>query len=117
MDLTERRQHRRLNIRLPLECRTMGEEPQVVYRTVTLNVSTGGLYFELDTERIREGMLLELSLTVPPGDGHFPYHGSVHCVGEVVRVQKVSRTEGSTESARDRFGIAAKFREGLTLSF
>ena len=49
----ERRKHRRLEIRLPLECSNWGGQPEVRYRTVTLNVSTGGVYFETEATDVR----------------------------------------------------------------
>ena len=112
----ERREYRRLDIRLPLECRRRDGGEESSFRTVSLNVSTGGLYFEADMEDLQPGMLLDLELTVPPGDGHWPWHGRVSAVGEVIRVCTIDPGTEAGSRAR-RVGVAARFRERLKLSF
>ena len=115
MNQPERRQHRRLNIRLPLECCPVGGDLGSVRRTVTSNISTGGLYFETDATDLRAGQDLQMELTVPPGDGYFPYYGRVTGVGKVVRVSPLSVDGGGQTGARA--GVAAQFSENLKLSF
>jgi len=110
----ERRMHRRLEIRLPLEYCLLGDAEGNVCRTVTKNISTGGLYFETDDEDIRPGMVLSLGLTIPPGEGHFPYQGRVTGTGEVVRVTPLG--EAGPGKPR-RIGVATRFCESLKLSF
>ena len=110
----ERRQHRRLEIRLPLQYAPTDDVGGNVCRTVTKNISTGGLYFETDDLDIQPGMMVALELTVPPGEGHFPYQGHITSVGQVVRVDPL-RAESRT--APRRVGVATRFREGLKLSF
>ena len=112
--------HHRLAINLPLECSAVGAEEGTAYRTVAINVSSGGLYFEVDCDEFRKGMLLSMELTVPPGDGHFPYPGRVRGIGEVVRVNKLpgGGLAGPSEGARaQRFGVATSFRTPLKLVF
>ena len=116
MEYTEKRQYRRLEIRLPLECQKVGEGPETAYRTVALNVSTGGLYFETDAEGLEPGTVLNLELTVPPGDGHWPWQGRVSTTAEVVRVMPI-RPGIKNEGSAKRVAIAAQFREPLKLSF
>ena len=115
MPAKERRQHRRLDIRLPLEYRRVDDALENVFRTVTLNVSTGGVRFETEAEELTPGTLLNLELTVPPGDGHWPLQGRVSAVGEVVRVSP-PEAQGPKQVAR-RVAVAARFREPLKLSF
>ncbi len=112
----ERRTYRRLDIRLPLECYRLDDDAENTYRTVTLNVSTGGICFETDADDLEPGALLHVELTVPPGDGHWPWQGRVSAVGEVVRVMRV-RPGASEADVASRFAIAARFRESLKLSF
>ncbi len=115
IDRPERRMHQRLAIGLPLECSAVGAAKKTAYRTVAINVSTSCLYFEADSSEFRLGTLLNLELTVPPGDGYFPYPGRVHGVGEVVRVCELD--ENGPEVGRQRFGIATRFRTPLKLIF
>lgn len=110
----ERRKHRRLEIRLPLQYCPVNDSGVNVCRTVTGNISTGGLYFETDDMEIRPGMLIDLELTIPPGEGYSPYQGNITGIGEVVRVDGPDQPINS--EAR-RVGVATRFREGLRLSF
>jgi hypothetical protein len=110
----ERRKHRRLDIRLPLQYGSAHDSGGNVCRTVTQNISTGGLYFETDDLDMRPGMLIDLELTIPPGEGYSPYQGNITGVGEVVRVDG---PDPSTESGTRRVGVATRFREGLKLVF
>ncbi len=89
-----------------------------VLRTVSSNISTNGLYFEMD---LIEGApvphlssLLSVSLTVPPGDGYFPYEGQVTGTAEVVRCDPL---EPQRADAPARLGVGARFREPLKLAF
>jgi hypothetical protein len=111
----EQRQHRRLDIRLPLECHPLSSGEGHALRSTTRNISTGGLYFEADiSDELpppEAHSLLAVELTIPPGEGYFPYEGRVRGVAEVLRCEPL----GST--AARRVGVAAKFREPLKLAF
>ncbi len=118
----ERRQHRRLAIHLPLECYPSRLGPERAVRTVTGNISTGGLYFEVDlldevaVPEVRS--LLNIGLTVPPGDGHFPYEGRVTTIGEVVRCDPPRKPPlPDPDAPPPRMGVAVRFREPLKLAF
>lgn len=117
----ERRQHRRLAIRLPLECYSSLTGRERALRTVTTDISTGGLYFEAD---LPEGAsppdpnsLVQIELTVPPGAGYSPYEGRVSTVAEVLRSDRLKHQARSGGAGPDRVGIAAKFHEPLHLTF
>ena len=114
----ERRQYRRLAIRLPMEYSAVDNGEHRALRTVSSNISTSGLYFEID---LIEGApipqlnsFLNVSLTVPPGDGYFPYEGQVTGTAEVVRCDPL---EPQRADAPARLGVGAKFREPLKLAF
>ena len=110
----ERRTHRRLEIRLPLQYCPVDDTGVNVCRTVTRNISTGGLYFETDDVDLRPGMLIDMELTIPPGEGYSPYQGHITGVGEVVRVDS---PDPVLNAGARRVGVATRFREGLRLSF
>ncbi len=120
VETSERRSHRRLAIRLPLECTADQDGRPHIWRAVTANISTGGLYFEADSLNgmpdLPTAQTLEVELTVPPGEGHFPYEGRVRSVAEVTR-RDLLPPNGDGRPARQRVGIAARFRDPLKLSF
>lgn len=86
-------------------------------RSTTRNISTGGLYFEVDVpeaaSRPEVNSLMAVELTVPPGEGYFPYEGRVRSVAEVLRCERLDGPEAPSR----RFGVAARFREPLKLAF
>jgi hypothetical protein len=114
----DRRQDRRLEIRLPLECHGVGTGAGPAWRSSTRNISTGGVYFEAD---VSDGLppatnsLLSVELTVPPGEGHFPYEGRVRGLVEVLRCEPLDSADAA--SGAGRVGVAARFKEPLELVF
>jgi len=121
----ERRKHRRLAIRLPVECCARGQIRGRVIRGTTANVSSGGLYFEVELDDVHrhrflddvlgQDRLLEVELTVPPGEGHFPYEGHVRSAVEIVRREELTAAGG--EGGHRRVGLAGRFHDPLKLTF
>ena len=97
---------------LPLEYRKAGQPSTQLHRSVVRDVSTGGIFFETMLDDLREGDLLDIELTIPPGQGHFPYQGRVSSTASVVRTEKLA---GQITSPR--VGIGAAFRKGFKLAF
>ncbi len=116
----DQRERRRLTIQLPVECSSPGGAWERTVRGVTINISTGGIYFEADVSnsvsRLAADALLDIELTIPPGEGHFPYEGRVKSVAEVVRWEELGDVNG-VGPGRRRVGVAARFREPLKLAF
>jgi len=116
----DHRGYRRLTIQLPVECISPDGGWERTVRGVTVNISTGGIYFEVDVSnglsRLPADALLDIELTVPPGQGHFPYEGRVKSVAEVVRWEELGDVNGVSPRRR-RVGVAARFREPLKLAF
>jgi hypothetical protein len=110
----ERRTYRRLDIRLPLQYCPKNDSGTNICRTVTRNISTGGMYFETDDLELKAGMTLDLELTVPPGEGYSPYQGHIMSVGEIIRVDDLGPAANATTR---RIGVATRFRDALRLSF
>jgi len=103
-----------MEIRLPLECRKGSGADMSIVRTITRNVSTGGVSFELDGPDFGVGDRLEIDLTVPPAAGVSPYQGRASCRAEVLRVLPLSDKEtGGVE----RYVVAAQFLGRLRLSY
>ena len=110
----ERRAHRRLEIRLPVELRRTGDGPTVVVRTITQNISTGGMYLELDRPDFAEGDRLSVQITVPPAEGVSPYAGRASCIAEILRV--IPRNPGPGGEI-ERYGVAARFLDRLRITY
>lgn len=111
---TDRRRHQRLRIRLPVEFRKCDGGSASVLRTITQNVSTGGVYVELDSPEFQLGDRVEVELTVPPAEGVSPYPGRASCPAEVLRIQSLDADE---QGGFKRFGIAARFLDRLRLAY
>ena len=121
----ERRRHRRLAIRLPLEYCLKGRGREGTIRAVTSNISTGGVYFEAEVAQgsaqalqgggAGEEDLLELELTIPPGEGHFPYERHIRSVVQIVRSEDLPGDAGL--GRRGRIGVAGRFHEPLKFAF
>ena len=110
----ERRAHRRMEIRLPVECRKEVNSESCIVRTITRDVSTGGISFELDAPDFCVGDELRIDLTVPPAEGVSPYQGRASCRAEVLRIHRIPvAIAGGVE----RHLIAARFLGRLRLKY
>ena len=114
---TDKRRHRRLDLRLPVEYRRRNGRRGLPTKTVSLNVSTGGIYFETAADDIEVGQTLELELGIPENDQRFPPHGHIAAVGKVVRVKALGDQPNPEGAVFTRYGIAARFAEGFKLAF
>jgi PilZ domain len=110
----DRRTSRRLELRLPVELRMAGDDASTIVRTITRNISTGGLYLELDRADFSPGDRLQVELTVPPAEGVSPYPGRATCTAEVVRCTPLA---ANTETRIERIGVAARFLDRLRITY
>ena len=113
----EKRIHRRLDMKLPLEYRYAELSESLTLQSITSNVSTGGLYFETTNEALQPGDVLAFKLGIPPDEARFPKHTTISTVGKVVRSGAVVETDNSKEETVIRFGVAAEFQKGFKLVF
>jgi len=108
---SDRRISQRLDIRLPIEV-GIPHPPTASLHAVTRNVSASGVYFEAPATELNAGHDISVELTVPPGEGYFPYAGRVRGNAEVIRVDCLTHHAGPA-----RMGVAARFRDPLKLVF
>ena len=119
--MDERREHRRLPIRLPIEFGPAEGPRDTTFRAITANISTGGLYFEVElvdgTCPPAPHSVVDVDLTVPAGEGHFPYDGRIRSSAEVLRCETLEANGSSSITHHRRVGVAARFCEPLQLAF
>ena len=113
--ITEKRRHRRLAIRLSLGYRKMNGEADVSYQSTTRNVSTGGVYFETTDEDLCPGDMLEFELGVPPVDNRFPKNATIATTGEITRRTLLEGQIEDNGKSYSRYGVAAQFQQGFNL--
>lgn len=99
MDRLEKRRHKRLGTKYNLSCRKVGSTSNIFYDGHTLNVSTGGLYFETTSSAFEQGDLLKVELIIPPSSGLLEFGGKIAGFAKVLR----------TDSASGRHGVALEF--------
>jgi hypothetical protein len=110
----ERRLAQRLEIHLPIEFRQAREDGDFIVRTLTRNISSGGLYLELDRPDFKPGDRVEAELSIPAAEGVSPYPGRATALVEILRVTPLDDRPGAAHS---RHGLAARFLEPLRFSY
>lgn len=106
-----RRVHSRLAMRLPVELRSLDDPESSIIRTVTRNVSTGGIYLELGGPEFTPGQRIGVRLRIPAAEGVSAYPGMITCDAEVLRCSPHPRS-GSPA----RYGLAARFLDKLRIT-
>ena len=103
----ERREHRRLQLRLSLSRLTCSAGPAWNEEVWTDNVSAGGMYFRVPEGKEPEcGQPVSFELTVPPGDGHSPTDTRLEGTGTIVRTDR---------SEQGDLGVAVRFARRLNV--
>lgn len=110
----ERRRAQRLEIRLPVEFRQSRADGVYIVRTLTRNVSSGGIYLELDSAEFRPGDRLDVELAIPAADGVSPYPGRATSHAEILRVDPLEK-RGKLDIRR--YALAARFLEPLRFAY
>jgi len=99
MDRPEKRRHKRLGAEYNISCRKVGSTANISYDGHTVNVSTGGLYFETPSDTFEQGNLLQVELSIPPTSGLLEFGGKIDGFAKVLR----------TDSASSKNGVALQF--------
>ena len=113
---SERRTHRRLNMRLPLEYRVAQARHAKSCSSTTMNVSTGGLYFETTDPALKPGDDIAFELGIPAEDRRFPQHGTIATQGTILRTTPVEHQTHENGIGFPRYGVAARFSQGFKLA-
>ena len=105
MERNERRKNRRFGARFNLSYRQVGSAMNQAHTGRTVNVATGGLYFETQDELLKSGSLLEVELLIPPERGVLEFGGRISGFAKILRVDSISEEDSTT----NRQGVAVQF--------
>lgn len=106
----ERRADRRLDVRLPVQIRSVDADPGASLLAISRNVSSSGAFVELQKSALREGERIHVTLQIPPMEGVSPYNQRAECEARVLRIRDDSGS-GKMESH-----VAIKFLDRLRFS-
>jgi hypothetical protein len=104
--MAEKRKHRRLLIKLNILCWKVGIQGEEILKGTTLNVSTGGVFFQTTTSNLNKGDLLNVKLDVPPKSGLLEFGGTMSSFGRVLRTKHIG---DSTVNKGEKYGVAVEF--------
>lgn len=114
MERTERRRDRRLSRRFDLLCHAAGSTAGKPYDGQTVNVSSGGLYFET-VGTFEPGGLLHVELSIPPTPGLLEFGGRIAGFARVLRTYSIGGSSADEEPSCERYGVAVEFCRPLRL--
>jgi hypothetical protein len=107
MDRDERRKYKRLGDKYDMSYREVGSATDRVHSGRTINVSTGGLYFQTQDMASEPGSLLEVELSIPPKRGLLEFGGRISGYARVLRTDIISDADISPNL--DKHGVAVQF--------
>ena len=109
MEGTERRKYKRLGAKFDISCREVGSTIEQSHTGCTVNVSTGGLYFETQSATFKPGSLLEVELSIPPRRGLLEFGGRISGFARVLRTDNICASAGNKNLSSEIFGVAVQF--------
>ena len=107
MDRDERRKYKRLGTKFEISCREVGSTTERAHAGCTVNVGTGGLYFETKDVSFKPGSLLEVELSIPPKRGLLEFGGRISGFARVLRTDSISGAD--TGLNFNKHGVALQF--------
>ena len=107
MDRDERRKYKRLGAKFDLSYHKVGSAISRAHSGCTVNVGTGGLYFETQDVVYKPGSLLEVELSIPPKRGLLEFGGRISGFARVLRTDIIY--DEDTGLTFDKHGMAVQF--------
>ena len=107
MDRDERRKYRRLGAKFDLSYHKVGSATNRAHSGSTINVGTGGLYFETQDVVFKPGSLLEVELSIPPERGLLEFGGRISGFARVLRNDIISDEDAGLNV--EKHGVAVQF--------
>ena len=109
MDGYEKPKYKRLVAKFDISCRKVGSTEEKSYRGYTMNVSSGGLYFETAVGTFKPGSLLEVELSVPLKAGILEFGGRISGFARVLRTDDIHVSPADTSLSSAGYGVALQF--------
>jgi hypothetical protein len=116
----ERRQYRRIPLKLAVLCQKAGLMEGRLYTGNTVNICPGGVLMEINGAGLQVGELVNLEMAVPPTEGLLEYGGRFSTYARILRIQPprhASPDEVMAGEGSDLFRIAMEFCEVPRLQF
>lgn len=109
MDRPERRRDRRLGADFDVSFYKVGSTANEPYNGQTVNVSSGGLYFETTARTIEQGDRLRVELSIPPTPGLLEFGGKIAAFAKVLRAYNIGGHVTGSDSTCGKYGVALQF--------
>ncbi len=90
----EKRDHKRLSLRLEVLCRKVGTPSAIAYTGKSVNVGPGGMLMEVHGRGLGTGDLISVEMSVPPTEGILEYGGRFTSYARVLRVHDTGHPSG-----------------------
>lgn len=82
----DRRKYKRLPLKMTVLCQKVGGSGNRLYSGTTVNVCSGGMLVEMNTDELEDGELLSVEVSVPPSEGLPGFGGSFSSYARVLRI-------------------------------
>ncbi len=112
----DKRKHRRLSIRLPIEYFNQESSKSFSGHSHTIDVCTGGVFFETTDDAISTGDLLSIEISMATENKRFPQNSKILTNAKIVRSTQIAPTKKTDNPTLERYGIAAQFTSDFKLS-
>ena len=86
MNSDEKRKHPRLALQFELICHRPGQTGSL-HAGKTVNISTGGVLFELAGAELKSEDIINLEFSIPPDQGMLDYGGTLKSLARVIDVR------------------------------
>jgi hypothetical protein len=87
MSDVDKRQYKRIPLKLAVLCQKAGLMEGRLYTGNTLNVCPGGVLLEINGANLKKGDLVNLELAIPPTRGLLEYGGRFSTYARVLRIE------------------------------
>src|SRR4030042_6454378 len=109
MDDSEKRKFKRLGAKFDISCVDVDSFAEQFQTGSTVNVSTGGLYFETSAGPFKQGNMLKVQLTIPPTSGLLEFGGKISGYARILRTDDIRDLTRKGHASPEIYGVAIEF--------